>query len=271
MKSTTQKDFVINHFIQFIKREASTVVVAGSKDDPIFPIQNPDVFVGAHGGILHAERFPNTTLKCGIVSNWLLCRQAEYCNTIRTLIKDVNLDLLIVIESISSIHEDIHPSSLVRVDGTCVMRLSLLQCTLLELKYLGFQYLYHLISVLPPRKIIGFLLQVINEKTSYLTRLSTGMFSVLYFYDLLSGNSKLSISGIGLQLSGSYFFDKSNQMAKAGHFSQDLFIADRLTARRSPDDVSVEFTDPEALKSLSELHHAPFKLYIKQYLASIKT
>ena len=56
-KSTIDKDSVINHFIQFIKREASTVVVAGSKDEPIFPIRNPDVFVGAHGGIFHAERF----------------------------------------------------------------------------------------------------------------------------------------------------------------------------------------------------------------------
>ena len=261
---------MINHFIQFIKREASTVVVAGTKDEPIFPIHNPDVFVGAHGGIFHAERFPNTTLKCGIVSNWLLCRRAEYCNTVRTLIKDVNLDLLIVIENISNIHEDIDPSSLVRVDGTSVLRLSSLQCTLLELKYLGFQYLYYLILALPPRKIIGLLLQFTNEKTSYLTRLSTGMFSALYFYDLLSGNSKLSISGIGLQLSGSYFFDKSNQMKKAGHFSQDLFIASKLINSTPSSDKIVEFTDPDATKSLFEIKNMPFKYYIKQYLASIK-
>ena len=262
---------MINQFIQFIKQEATTVVVAGSKDDPIFPIHNPDVFVGAHGGIFHAERFPDTTLKCGIVSNWLLCRRAEYCNTVRSLIKDVNLDLLIVIESLSTVHEDIDPSSLVRVDGTFVLRLSSLQCTMLELKYLGFQYLYHLILVLPPRKILGFLLQVLKEKTSYLTRLSTGMFSAIYFYNLLSGNSKLFISGIGLQLSGSYFFDKSNKMKKAGHFSQDLFIASKLIDSTSSSDIVVEFTDPEAVNSLSEMKNKPFKYYLKQYLASIKS
>ena len=264
------KNSVANRLTQLAQKEGLSAIVAGSKRDPVFPILNPDIFVGAHGGIFHAKRFPETTLKCGIITNWLLCQRADYCDTVRSLIEDVNLDILIVIESIPRKYEDIHPSLLTRVDKASVLRLSLLQCTLLELESLGFRYLLSLVFSLSPRKLFGFLVQLINEKTSYLTRLSTGMFSALYFYHLLPASSKLYISGIGLQLTGSYFFNKSNQMQKAGHFAQDLFIANKLIDCSSPDNTIVQFTDPEALKSLSEMHYVPFNHYLKQYLASIK-
>lgn len=259
-----------NRLTQLAQKEDLSAIVAGSKGDPVFPILNPDIFVGAHGGIFHAKRFPETTLKCGIITNWLLCRRADYCDTVRGLIDDVNLDFLIIIESIPRKYEDIHPSVLARVDKASILRLSLLECTLLELKFLGSRYFLSLVLAMSPRKLFGFVVQLINEKTSYLTRLSTGMFSALYFYHLLPARSKLYISGIGLQLAGSYFFDESNQMQKAGHFAQDLFVANKLTDRNTPDDVIVQFTDPEALKSLSEMQHVPFKQYLLQYLASIK-
>ncbi len=264
------KNSVANRLTQLAQKEGLLAIVAGSKNDPVFPILNPDIFVGAHGGIFHAKRFPDTTLKCGIITNWLLCRRADYCEIVRSLIEDVNLDILIIIESIPRKYEDIHPSLLVKVDQASILRLSLLQCTLLELKSLGFRYFLSLASAMSPRKLFGFVVQLINEKTSYLTRLSTGMFSALYFYHLLPARSKLYISGIGLQLAGSYFFDKSNQMQKAGHFAQDLCIANKLIDCNSPNNVIVQFTDPEALKSLSEMQHVPFNHYLMQYLGSIR-
>lgn len=264
------KNPALNRLTKLVQEDGLSVIVAGSKCDPVFPLPNPDIYVGAHGGIFHAKRFPETTLKCGVITNWLLCRRADYCDTVRSLIHDVNLDLLIIIESIPRKYEDIHPSLLARVDKNSILRLSLLQCTLLELKSLGLYYFLSLVLGLTPRKLYGFIVQLIKEKTSYLTRLSTGMFSALYFYNLLPAESKLYISGIGLQLTGSYFFDKSNQMQKAGHFAQDLFIANKMIDRNSPDNVIVQFTDPEALKSLSEMQYVPFKSYLMQYLASIK-
>lgn len=261
----------LNRFYRLFKKEGLSVIVAGSKNDPIFPISYPDIFVGAHGAIAHAKQYPDSTLKCGVVTNFLLCRQAEYCNTVRNLIKDAKLDVLIVIESVPRKYEDIHPSLLVGNNKVSILRLKPFQCSLLELKFLGFQYLYCCLSNLSPRKSLGFILQLITEKTSYLTRLSTGMFAGLYFYNLLPPKSKLYVVGIGLQISGPYFFDKSNKKQKKGHFAQDLFVANKLTRSGLQNDIFVEFTDSEALNLLSEMQYFPFKHYILQYLASIKT
>lgn len=187
------------------KQDSFSVIEAGSKGNPVFPLENPDIFVGAHGGIFHADRFPETTLKFGVFSNWLLCSQATYCDIVRALIRNVHLDCLIIIESMQNKFEDISPSSLARVNNTSVLRFSPLQCTLLGFRFLWHEYFACLLSGLSLRKLLGLALQLVTERTSYLMRLSTGMFSVLYFYYFLPPKSILYVTGIGLQLSGFSF------------------------------------------------------------------
>jgi hypothetical protein len=251
------------------KQDSFRVIVAGSKENPVFPIENPDIYVGAHGGIFHADRFPESTLKIGVISNWLLFSQATYCDTVRSLVKDVRLDYLIIIESIHNKLEDISPSSFVQLDNTSVLRLSSLTCTLLEFKFLWPDYFVCLLSRLSLRKLFGLSLQLFTERTSYLTRLSTGMFSVLFFFHLLPLHSILYVSGIGLQLSGSYFFDSSKKMQKGGHYAQDIFVANKLSQFSSNNNSSVEFTDSDALKVLAELNNVPFMHYLNRYISSI--
>ena len=263
-----------SHTLQFLidsipKKESFRVLIAGSKQNPIFPSENPDIFVGAHGGIFHADRYPETTLKFGVVSNWFLCSQATYCDTVRTLIRNVHLDYLIVIESIPNKFEDISPSSLVRLSNITILRLTPLQCTLLELRFLWHEYFICLLTGLSPRKLLGFALQLFTERTSYLTRLSTGMFSVLYFHHFLPPKSKVYVTGIGLQLSGSYFFDHSNKMQKGGHYAQDLFIANKLVNGSTIHKAKLEFTDSEALQVLAQMSDVPFIHYFNRYLSSI--
>jgi hypothetical protein len=266
--TSNQHRMCFNLYSLFNKPECR-VLVAGAKANPIFPIESPDVFIGAHAGIYHANRFDASTFKIGIVTNWFLCKEALYCDTVREFIKNVKLDHLIVIESIRQEYENILPSDLINIPTSAITRLSVWNCTLLELSYLGFNYLSSLLSSLPPRKIIGFILQLLTEKTSYLTRLSTGMFSALYIYNLLPKSSLLAISGIGLQLGGSYFFDRSNKMQKAGHYSQDIYIAAKLLRHSQSSTKRVIFTDPDAQKALLDLETTSMSSIVQKYLQSI--
>ena len=264
------KKYSLQYLIDSIaKQDSLSVIVAGSKENPVFPLENPDIFVGAHGGIFHADRFPETTLKIGVISNWMLFSQATYCDTVRFLVRDVRLDFLIVVESIQNKFEDISPSSFVRLNSSSVLRLSPFKCSLLEFKFLWPEYFACLFSGISVLKLMGFALQLLTERTTYLTRLSTGMFCVLYFYHLLPSKSRIYVSGIGLQLSGSYFFDPSSKMQKGGHYSQDIFIANKLIHRPSASNLCVEFTDSEALELLAELSNVPFVHFFNQYLSSI--
>jgi len=179
------------------------------------------------------------------------------------------LDHLIVIESIARRHEDIDPVDLVELKDRSTFRIPRVKCTILELKILWPKYIISLFLCLPTRKLLGLILQILREKTSYLTRLSTGMFSVIYFHHLLPPKSKLHVAGIGLQPTGSYFFNDSQTMKMGGHYSQDIFTANTLLRSGDSKSIDLLFTDPDALQSLSVMDNDSIIHYIRRYLSTI--
>lgn len=244
------------------------VVIAGSKNDPIFPEYQPDIFVGANAGISHAKRYSPKTLKVGVITNQFLTSLDKYCDIGRGVIAGTQLDALIVVESIPKRYEDILPNQMFDISPDCIFRVDPFSVSCFELRYLSIDYLFSCFRVLPFKQFLGFLLQLLVERTSYLTRLSTGMLASLLLYDILPSNSQIDIVGIGLTMTGGYYHDKSRTMTKSGHYSQDIFIAKKMSHCNTGPLVS--FTDVSAQTIASSATKDFILDSISNYLEYIK-
>lgn len=237
--------------LSLLSSSSKNCIVSGSKENPVFTIHDPDLFVGVHGGIAHAQSFSSHTVKCGVMVNPVLCSAWPNSNRLRRIVEGVHLDYAIVIEYMNPKYADIPVEDLVDIPSKRIIRIKPIQASALELRYLGLDYLKREVLSMPPKKICGWLLQFIMERTTYKTRLSTGVWVLLYLYNHMSKDSTIEVAGIGLQGKGRYFYDSPSvtEWAGLGHVTQDLYISRKLTkSSRGP---YCRFTDTDAINNLS--------------------
>jgi hypothetical protein len=221
------------------------VIVAGSKRAPVFSTYTPDIFVGVSGAISHAKKMSIHTRKWGVISNYVLCSTHQACDITRREIFGTQLDRLFIISAIPQRYEDLSPAEILGHKVRAITRLKTLQCSMAELKYLGLGYFREELASLRIRKIGGLMLQFLCEGTTYKTRLSTGMWTVLAIRQRMQVGAHLEVAGIGLTAASSYFIDSNGQKFQ-GHQEQDRYVAKKMFS--SSTGPIVKFTDEDAIK-----------------------
>ena len=226
-------------------------LVAGAKPGPVFPDGAPRLFIGAHGGIVHANRYGSCTEKWGCITNRILIDDGPRRTKLWRHIAGTNLDRLFIFESVNRRHEQLKFSDYITVKQE-VIRIPRWKRTLIEFSELGLPFVINRIArgrcLLSPLASIK---ELIFYRTLWKTKLSMGMLSTALMHRATIPLKKIYVVGVGLSAENYGYEYDTYKVPLNGHLVQDTHLARKYIVSGP---CSMEFTSNTASEYLNSLN-----------------